>query len=128
MKIFRMVVIATLLTIAGCTSVDMMRAKSPSLELSSTNKAKVVAGCIAIDLQDVLETPLEGNATLRARPISGGYSIWLKQGVAFGSTTALVIDVTDTPSGSVTNFHHDLVPMYLERVKRIINTCQSKNI
>lgn len=110
--------------LAGCSSVDMLRAKPPSIELSSTNKAKSVAGCMVLDLEEIFREPLEKNAKMHTRPISGGYTVWLDQGVAFGETTAMVIDVTDTPSGSVTTFHNDLTVMYLERTNKAIRNCQ----
>lgn len=109
---------------SGCSSVDMMRAKPPSIELSSDSKAKSIAGCVALDLEELFREPLEKNARLHTRPISGGYSVWLEQGVAFGVSTAMVVDITDTPTGSITSFHNDLTPMYLERANEVIRNCQ----
>lgn len=119
-----MIFLASLAVFSGCSSVDMMRAKPASIELSSTNKAKPIAGCIALDLEEVFREPLKNNTRLHTKPISGGYSIWLEQGVGFGEATAMVVDITDTPSGSVTSFHNDLTPMYLERASKVIRNCQ----
>lgn len=124
MKLLRALLFASITMLAGCSSVDMLRAKPPSIELSSTNKAKSVAGCMVLDLEEIFREPLEKNAKMHTRPISGGYTVWLDQGVAFGETTAMVIDVTDTPSGSVTTFHNDLTVMYLERTNKAIRNCQ----
>lgn len=127
MKIFRIVLFMSITVFSGCSSVDMLRAKPPSIELSSASKAKSVAGCIVIDLEEVFREPLENNAKIHTRPISGGYSVWLDQGVAFGESTAIVVDVTDAPSGSVTSFYNDLTPMYLERTNKVIRNCQGTN-
>lgn len=124
MKLPRALLFASITMLAGCSSVDMLRAKPPSIELSSTNKAKSVAGCMVLDLEEIFREPLEKNAKMHTRPISGGYTVWLDQGVAFGETTAMVIDVTDTPGGSVTTFHNDLTVMYLERTNKAIRNCQ----
>jgi len=124
LKVFHIILLTSATLFSGCQSVDMMRAKPASIELSSTNKAKTIAGCIALDLEEVFREALDNNTRLHTRPISGGYSIWLEQGVALGESTAMVVDVTDTPSGSVTSFHNDLTPMYLERTNKVIRNCQ----
>ncbi|MCF5054126.1 hypothetical protein GIW50_08955 [Pseudomonas syringae] len=110
--------------LAGCSTPDMLRAKPPSIEIISSNKAKAVAGCIVLDTEEIFREPLARNAKIHTRPISGGYTIWLDEGVAFGEATAMVIDVTDTPTGSTTSFHNDLTATYLERTNKVIRNCQ----
>ncbi|MCK1784623.1 hypothetical protein L9Z73_09735 [Pseudomonas sp. TNT11] len=124
MKTSRFLLVAGLAILAGCSTPDMLRTKPPSIEISSSNKAKAVAGCIVLDTEEIFREPLARNAKIHTRPISGGYSIWLVQGVAFGESTAMVIDVSDTQSGSTTSFHNDLTSAYLERTNKVIRNCQ----
>lgn len=97
--------VASAFLLAGCATTNDLRNNPPDLDLTSVKKAKDVGVCIA----DRLETMSSLMDTMSARQTSNGYSVVVTQnmpGGVFGSgkDTIIVVDITDTKSGSHTLF------------------------
>lgn len=119
MNIYRIVCATCIVLIAGCSTPGDIRNKPPTLDLNSVKNSKAVVGCIA--------DGLEGAFTARGmntRPTSNGYTVW-KTEYGFGQeTTALVVDITDTQSGSNTRFYSNMFRQEDKAIK-VIRDCQS---
>lgn len=96
---------AIVLLLFGCATPANMRLESPALELSSFKPAKSVSVCIAERWENlgVLGTTVPVNV----RPSESGYVLSWQNDVT--KHTALLVDVNETETGSVTRYYKNLV-------------------
>ena len=110
--------------LAGCATIGDLRNNPPDLDLKSTKNANDVGVCIA----DKIESMSSSLDTMNTRKTSNGYSVSVTQnmpGGVFGSgkDTILVVDVTDTQSGSHTLFFNHFLAGG-QKYYDIIHSCQ----
>jgi hypothetical protein len=117
-NLYRIVCAACVVLIAGCSTPGDTRKKSPTLNLNSVKNSKAVAGCIA-DGWEAVNTA----SGLTTRLTTNGYTV-RKTEYGFGQeTTAFVIDITDTQSGSNTLFYSNMFRQEDKAIK-VIRDCQ----
>lgn len=117
MNLYRVVAVACVVLIAGCSTPGDIRKKSPALDLNSVKNAKAVAGCISDGLEAFIARGIN------TRPTSNGYTVWIDEDAFSGKDTALVVDITDTQSGSNTRFYSNMA-WHEEKATKVIRDCQ----
>jgi hypothetical protein len=119
MNLFRYVVAACTVLIAGCNTPDGLRMKPPSLELSSLMSATTVATCIS---QQWKSAP-DGHTTVNLLQSGDAYSLSMINPDL--DNTLLVADVKENHGGSITRY----VNGYLfngKKYDQMVIDCQTK--
>lgn len=116
---------ASVFLLSGCATIQDLRNNQPDLDLTSVKKAKDVGVCIA-DRLEKMSTEMD---TMSARQTSNGYSVVVTQnmpGGIYGSAkdTIIVVDITDTPSGSHTLFFNNFLAGG-QKIFQAMRDCQS---
>lgn len=122
--ILKFLVASVFLTLVGCATPNSLRQKPPVLDMNSLIKAKDVGVCIADKLEALGLSG--GNGVISARETSDGYSVSVTQKVgAFGQDTIILVDITDTASGSHTRYFNNLLAGGADFAKAV-KDCQGK--
>ncbi|HUW75846.1 MAG TPA: hypothetical protein VMV70_04135 [Gallionella sp.] len=95
--------VATLWLLGCATPVDM-RARTPSLDLTSSLSAKTVAICIADRWENAKIIGMSAGFPINMRQTPDGYTVSASVHNAFETWTGLLADINDNPSGSTTRY------------------------
>lgn len=124
MDLFRILAIALVVLVSGCTTPGDVRMKSPVLDLNSKKSSKDVVGCIADGLERASPT-----AQVYSRPITNGFTVWEEVKAMLLSPrneTLLVVDIIDIPSGSNTKLYSNVASWKEKEIRVVINDCQGQ--
>lgn len=124
MDLFRILAVALVVLISGCTTPGDVRMKSPALDLNSKKSSKDVVGCIADGLEKASPT-----AQVYSRPITNGFTVWEEVKAMLLSPrneTLLVVDIIDIPSGSNTKLYSNVASWKEKEIRVVISDCQGQ--
>lgn len=124
MDLFRILAVALVVLISGCTTPGDVRMKSPALDLNSKKNSKDVVGCIADGLEKASPT-----AQVYSRPITNGFTVWEEVKAMLLSPrneTLLVVDIIDIPSGSNTKLYSNVASWKEKEIRVVISDCQGQ--
>lgn len=111
-------VLAFAIMLAGCSTPGELRNESAAQTFASVKDAKTVATCVIDGFEEVFKT-----AGVSGKPTETGYTVSVGVGVAFGKDTAVVVDIANTASGSITTFYSKML-WGDGKVTKVLNKCR----
>jgi hypothetical protein len=115
--------VATVL-LFGCATLDDMRKRPPTLELTSSHPAQRVAICIADKWGDATKLRLPAGYPIDTRPTQRGYSVSAIAHNLFETSTGALADIDDTPNGSTTRYFKHGILSAEEPFDNAVKECQ----
>src|SRR3989338_9553476 len=96
--------------LTGCATPADIRARSPSLELTSSRPAKDVAMCISDRWENSdIWGKWQAGIPINMRQTQDGYTILASVMTAFAIYPGFLVDINDTPSGSSMRYFENAV-------------------